>query len=188
MKGNRERINVAEAVRLMIKQIAVPLQILPGTEVLLRTRHAGAGSINFHRVGKTTKVHCKDIKTFSKDFKTVILMNIYQVTAVWVNTWPKLKIASVHHIKECQIGIKYLMVWNHFGIFLGNSGMRSRVTCDPECKTKTLQVEKFNGQRIPYLIWFVNHITMFFLKINDYMSSYLNLSTNWHQRSFYVPH
>lgn len=50
MKGNRERINVTEAIRLMIKQIAVPLQILSEAEVLLRARHAVGGSINYDRV------------------------------------------------------------------------------------------------------------------------------------------
>ena len=52
MKGNRERINVAEVLRLMIKQIAAPLQILSGAGVLLRARHAIVGSINYCGVGE----------------------------------------------------------------------------------------------------------------------------------------
>lgn len=50
MKGNGERINVAEALRLMIKQIPGSLQILSGAEVLLRARHAVVGSINYYEV------------------------------------------------------------------------------------------------------------------------------------------
>lgn len=52
MKGNVEEINVAEALRLMIKQIAAPLQILSGAEVLLRACHAVVSSINYHGVGR----------------------------------------------------------------------------------------------------------------------------------------
>ena len=51
MKGNGERINVAEALRLMIKQIAAPLQILSEAEVLLGARRAVLGSINCPGVG-----------------------------------------------------------------------------------------------------------------------------------------
>ena len=54
MKGNGERINVAEALRLMIKQIAAPLQILSGAEVLLRARHVVVSSINCHGVGEAS--------------------------------------------------------------------------------------------------------------------------------------
>lgn len=84
MKGNRERINVAEAVRLMIKQIAAPLQILSGTEVLLRARHAVVGSINFHGVGRATAVHCTSLEG--------------------------VKNASVHHIGKYQTIMNYRMV------------------------------------------------------------------------------
>lgn len=52
MKENGERINVAQAPRLMIKQIAGPLQILSGAEVLLRARHAVVSSINYRVVGE----------------------------------------------------------------------------------------------------------------------------------------
>lgn len=51
MKGNGERINVAEALRLMIKQIAAPLQILSGAiEVLLRAGHSVVSSISYHGI------------------------------------------------------------------------------------------------------------------------------------------
>lgn len=47
MKGKIERINVVESLRLMIKQIAGPLQILSGAEVLLRVHQAVVSSIKW---------------------------------------------------------------------------------------------------------------------------------------------
>ncbi len=80
MKGNGERINVAEALRLMIKQIAAPLQILSGAEVLLRARHAVVSSINYHGVEGSFNASsclpqwnmCKTMHTFKQPSKLTI--------------------------------------------------------------------------------------------------------------------
>lgn len=70
MKGNRGRINVTEALRLMIKQIAAPLQILSGAEVLLRACHAVVSSI---RVGAFSASHNETyMHTFKPSSKPTI--------------------------------------------------------------------------------------------------------------------
>lgn len=71
MKGRRERINVAKALRLMIKQIAVPLQILTGG------RGAAKSASCRTRCGRT---HHREIQDAHGKPEFMFLVSVYTMS------------------------------------------------------------------------------------------------------------
>lgn len=114
MKGNRERINVVEALRLMIKQIAIPLQILSGAEELLGACHAVAGSVNYQCAGDGSARCCNASSCLTQEnrgkkgkFEKLSKTNAQSIcVTMYVSTIFVVKLC------ECMDGCQLMGLWN----------------------------------------------------------------------------
>lgn len=121
MKGNRERINVVEALRLMIKQIAIPLQILSGAEELLGACHAVAGSVNYQCAGDGSARCCNASSCLTQE-------NRGKKRQIWKTIKNKCVEYLCHHV--CQYYFCSKTVWV-YGWLSANGSMKCQKNKTP---------------------------------------------------------